>query len=361
MRCHHHFATAAVAIVAGFICSNSAQANVRVGGTVSVVRDVSGSLSGDSWQKKNEGDDVEEKEFIRTESGSTTGILFIDDTGIRVGPAATMRIVRAVFNSRVSYRALEVSFGAGAARWNSGNSTSDAYKVETPTAIITVEGTTFDLVVESQRTTVVLRRGRIKVCLIEAPRRCKTLSRPDDIIVATRDDLRGPARAVGLEPSEFANQCLNADMTPCIITTSLAPTKSGAAKPRSTYSTTGVAPTRSDAPRPRSYSQDTRPTHPSGELAGSAINPTPERKCYQYRGRVVCGNYRPMPGPAGTSAGYYRPRGPSGPAGTSAGYYRPRGPYVPAGTLPAGSRPRATYVPAGTLPTGSVTTRTRAR
>ena len=227
----HYRHTALVAIVTGVIASNCAQATVRVGGAVSVVRDVSGSLSGKSWDKKAKGDDVQEKEFIHTAAESSTAILFVDETRVEIGPAATMRIVRAVLNSSQSTRALEVNVELGAARWNSGNSVSSAYKVETPTAIITVEGTTFDLVVELQRTTVVLRSGRIKVCAIDAPRRCQTLSRRDDMIVATRNDLEGPRRG-RLGPSEFANCCLSADvMTPCVITAGLNPTKSGAVTP----------------------------------------------------------------------------------------------------------------------------------
>jgi hypothetical protein len=300
---HYRYA-ALVAIVAGIIASNSAQANVRVGGAVSVVRDVSGSLSGKSWEKKTKGDDVQEKEFIHTSAQSSTAILFVDKTHVRIGQAATVRIVRAVLDSSQSTRELELNVESGAVRWISGDSVSSAYKIETPTAIITTEGTTFDLVVESERTMVVLRSGRIKVCAIDAPRRCETLSRRDDMIVATRNDLEGPRRG-RLGPSEFANRCLSADvMTPC---TGLNPRKSGVVTPDDASTRPRVVDRGPSYPRGEPNAPTTRrvvdrgPTYPRGEPnarttsldlsvveRAPTFTPTPSRNCHPYRGRLVC-------------------------------------------------------------------------
>jgi hypothetical protein len=333
MHCHHHSATVLVAIVAGVIASTYAQAAVRVGGAVSVVREVSGSLSGRSWNKKVQGDDVYENEFIQTAEESNATLLFVDETDIKIGPAATLRIDRVVFNPNRSVSKLIVTAGRGPMRWNSGVSLSDAYQVKTPTAIIKVHGTTFDLFAEPQQTTVVLRRGTIEVCLIDSPQRCQTLSRSGDTVLATSNDLERPQRA-GLGPSEFAERCLSAEvMTPCAIMASVNPTKSGAVTPR-THRVTDDAPTtprvvdrgplrgEPNAPTtPRVV--DPGPTHPSGELAGLPVNLAPMRRnCYPHRGRLICrpsmpppSNYRPVPGnyrpvPAGNyrtvPAGNYR-------------------------------------------------------
>jgi hypothetical protein len=319
MRYRH---TALVAIVAGIIASNSAQANVRVGGAVSVVRDVSGSLSGKSWERKTKGDDVQEKEFIHTAPQSSTAILFVDKTHVSIGQAATMRIVRAVLDSSQSSRQLELNVESGAVRWISGESVSSAYKVETPTAIITTEGTIFDVVVESGRTMVVLRSGRIKVCAIDAPQRCETLSRRDDMIVATRNDLEGPRRG-GLGPSEFANRCLSADVTtPCMITAGLNPRKSGAVTPDDASTRPRVV---NRGPRGEPNAPTTRrvvdrgPTYPRGEPNAPTISldlsvveraptftPTLSRNCQPYRGRLVCRSYA-NPTPRPNSYGTARP------------------------------------------------------
>ena len=231
----HHSGTAFAAIVAGTIASTHAQAGVRVGGVTSVVHDVASSVSGQSWAKKVEGDDVSEDEFIRTETQSSAIISFVDETGIRMGPAARMKIDRVVFKSGRAVSELVVTAEAGAVRWNSGVSQSNAYLIKTPTVIIKVRGTTFDLFAEPQKTTVVLRRGTIEVCTIDT-QRCRTLSRPGNWVIGTPNVLDSPRRA-GPGPSDFADRCLSARaMAPCAILASVQPTRSGSVTPRTTPS-----------------------------------------------------------------------------------------------------------------------------
>jgi hypothetical protein len=317
----HHSATAFAAIIAGIFASTNAQAGGRVGGVTSVVHDVASSVSGQSWAKKVEGDDVSEDEFIRTETESSARISFIDETDIRMGPAARMKIDRVVFKSGRSVSELVVTAEAGAVRWNSGVSQSNAYLIKTPTVIIKVRGTTFDLFAEPQQTTVVLRRGTIEVCAIDAPQRCRTLSQPGDTVIGTPNVLDRPRRA-GPGPSEFADRCLSARaMAPCAILASVQPTRSGSVEPSVPPRSTGsVPPTRSGSVEP---SVPSRPTggvapvpnrvyydrvprgnrvvygtqnYPSGELAGSAKNPTPTpSKEYCYRNRRGCQAVPPKP------------------------------------------------------------------
>ena len=216
----HHSGTAFAAIVAGTIASTHAQAGVRVGGVTSVVHDVASSVSGQSWAKKVEGDDVSEDEFIRTATESSARISFVDETDIRMGPGARMKIDRVVFKSDRAVSELVVTAEAGAMRWNSGVSQSNAYLIKTSTLIIKVRGTTFDLVAEPQQTTVVLRRGTIEVCSIDTPQRCQTLSRPGDTVIGTPNVLDRPRRA-GPGPSDFADRCLSARAAPCAILASV--------------------------------------------------------------------------------------------------------------------------------------------
>ena len=311
----HHSATAFAAIVAGIIASTNAQAGSRVGGTTSVVHDVSSSVSGQSWAKKVEGDDVYEDEFIRTATESSARISFIDETDIRMGPAARMKIDRVVFKSNRSVSELIVTAEAGAVRWNSGVSQSNAYLIKTPTVIIKVRGTTFDLFAEPQQTTVVLRSGTIEVCTIDTPQRCRTLSRPGDWVIGTPNVLDRPQRA-GPGPSNFADRCLSARaMAPCAILASVQPTKSGSVVPTNTGS---AEPTRSGSvvpvivpPAPTRVYYDRVPrghrvvyrsqNYLSGEIAGSATNPTPPRgtptppNCYRDR-RGCQASVPPKPG-----------------------------------------------------------------
>jgi hypothetical protein len=304
----HHSATAFAAIVVGVIASTPAEAGSRVGGATAVIHDVSSSVSGQSWAKKVEGDDVYEDEFIRTETESSARISFIDETDIRMGPAAKMKIDRVVFKTGRSVSELIVTAEAGAVRWNSGVSLSEAYLIKTPTVIIKVRGTTFDLFAEPQRTTVVLRRGTIEVCTIDTPQRCQTLSRPGDTVIGTPNVLDRPRRA-GLGPSEFADRCLSARaMAPCGMLASAEPTRPSNSQPTRSTSVEPTRPSNAQPTRPGSVvpgSVPSTPTHvdygrgprgngvvhggqgyPSGERGGPATNPgsrgssTPDN-CYR--------------------------------------------------------------------------------
>ncbi len=290
-----HSVTALAVIVAATTGATSAQATVRVGGTVLIERDVAGSLAGQTWKSKAKGDDVYENEFIKTASESWAQIRFVDKTQIEIASTATIKIDRVVFNPNQSVRALMVGVGAGAVRWISGDSTPSAYKVNTPTASITVEGTVFDLFVEPQRTTVVLQSGRITVCSIGTPQRCQTLSGHGDMIVATPSNLEGPRPGPG--PSDFEARCLSAAHQNCTIRASVSP-------PPQTPHSPGFRPT----PGRRSAKSGTI------ELAGvpsgppAVVHPTPPYSHYEVipRRRIYYSRYLPrspraptyIPGPS---------------------------------------------------------------
>src|SRR5262245_1856714 len=283
----HHSATGFAAIIAGVIAATTAQAGgSRVGGTTSVVHDVSSSVSGQSWAKKTEGDDIYEDEFIRTAAESSARVSFIDETDIRMGPAARMKIDRVVFKSGRAVSELVVTAEAGPVRWNSGVSQSNAYLIKTPTVLIKVRGTTFDLFAEPQQTTVVLRRGTIEVCAIDNPQRCQTLSRPGDTVIGTPNVLDRPRRA-GPAPSEFAERCLSARATaPCGILASVEPRKAVIVDPTRPGN---AQPTRPVIVVPGSGSIGVPPDpprrhvdYPSGGNVGPK-DPRPKPDCYRNR------------------------------------------------------------------------------
>src|SRR5262249_56543830 len=100
-----------------------------------------------------------------------------DSTQLLLGPTAAANSDRLVFNPDRSVNTLTVSARAGAIRWISGDSVSSAYQIETSTVVIRPHGTAFDILVEPQRTTVLLQEGIAEVCLINASQRCRVLSR----------------------------------------------------------------------------------------------------------------------------------------------------------------------------------------
>jgi len=208
---HRLQSLAALAIIAaGVGGAASVQANMVVGNAVLIQQDVEGAFNDQDWTQTSKGDDVFEAEFIRTQVNSRANFALLDGTTIGLGATAIMKIDHVVLDPHNhSVQKLIVSANEGAVRWISGNSMSGAYQIDTPHAVITDEGTAFDLVVEPQRTLVLLHTGRVMVCAIGAPGRCKTLSRRGEMVLATTDDVVGPWES-GVEPSGFEAQCLNA-------------------------------------------------------------------------------------------------------------------------------------------------------
>jgi len=190
--------------------ATSTQANMVVGNAVLIQQDVEGAFNNQDWTQTSKGDDVFEAEFIRTQVNSRANFALLDGSTIGLGATAIMKIDHVVLDPHNhSIQKLIVSAKDGAVRWISGNSMSGAYQIDTPHAVITDEGTAFDLVVEPQSTLVLLHTGRVTVCAIHTPGRCKPLSRRGEMVLATTDDVVGPWES-GLEPSGFETQCLNA-------------------------------------------------------------------------------------------------------------------------------------------------------
>ena len=207
-------------IAAGIGGATSAQANMVVGNAILIQQDVEGAFNDQDWTQTSKGDDVFEAEFIRTQVNSRANFALLDGSTIGLGATAIMKIDHVVLDPHNhSIQKLIVSAKDGAVRWISGNSMSGAYQIDTPHAVITDEGTAFDLVVEPQRTLVLLHTGRVTVCAIHAPGRCKPLSRRGEMVLATTDDVVGPWES-GLEPSGFETQCLNAK---CVIAAFIPP------------------------------------------------------------------------------------------------------------------------------------------
>src|SRR5262249_52309313 len=121
-----------------------------------------------------------------------------------------------------SVNALTVNARAGAIRWISGDSVSSAYQIETSTVVIRPHGTAFDMLVEPQRTTVLLQEGIVEVCLINASQRCRVLSRRGELITATPNAIEA-TQSGGPGPSDFEDRCLSAASSGCVYRTNVPP------------------------------------------------------------------------------------------------------------------------------------------
>jgi hypothetical protein len=189
------------------LSTGTALAQSSIGSAVLIERDVSGSFAGRT-RTLAMGDGVQSNENIKTASASSAELRFLDQTNLTIGPTSSVVLDRFVYNPDGSARAGTLNMAIGAARWVGSQTQSDeAYKVQTPHAVIGVRGTVFDLVVETRRTIVTLREGAIVVCLIHDPRRCVSMTERGSVVVVTATEIHGPTPNAP-SPSEFADSCL---------------------------------------------------------------------------------------------------------------------------------------------------------
>lgn len=182
-----------------------AQANI--GSAVRVERNVIGSYAGRTRSLAT-GDGVLANENIKTENASVAQLRFLDQSSLTIGPSSSVILDRFVFSPDRVAREGTVQMSSGAARWTGGASQSDAYRVQTPHAVIGMRGTAFDVLVEFSRTFIVHREGTIVVCLVRNRQRCITVSTPGTVIVVTATEIRGPT-SVAPSPTQFADNCLS--------------------------------------------------------------------------------------------------------------------------------------------------------
>ncbi len=104
-----------------------------------------------------------------------------DNTNLSLGPNATIKLDRTVFNDEHSYRAIAIRLTTGAFRFVTGNSEKAAYKITTTVATIGVRGTILDILSQKGKTTVVLQEGISRVCAVGGA--CVELTHPGDTAV----------------------------------------------------------------------------------------------------------------------------------------------------------------------------------
>jgi hypothetical protein len=240
------------ALLAGLSLASPADAaREKIGGATKVERDVTGALLGEE-RKVAQGDDVFLDETVRTATLSTAKLRFVDETDLSLGPQASVKLDRYVFNSDKTAKEMAVTMTKGAMRWVSGLSPSSAYKIRTPQATIGVRGTIFDLVADGRRTTVVLQEGAVEVCTTGARRVCRMLTRKGDVITVVGNAIEGP-RPGGPGPADFASRCLAAASRTCTVAATAEPS------PRQAKTRFAAKPSQAEPPRRRIARDDPPP------------------------------------------------------------------------------------------------------
>lgn len=183
---------------------NPASAQSRVGEAVLVKNEVV-RVEGVASRQISIGDALLRDETVRTGFDSAARIVMADSTNLSLGPSATIKLDRTIFDDEHHYRDIAIRLASGALRFVTGHSDKTAYKLVTPVAAIGVRGTTLDILSQRGKTTVVLQEGVAIVCTLSG--QCLTLTQPGETIVITSTNGRVTTQRFSTPPWSFAANC----------------------------------------------------------------------------------------------------------------------------------------------------------
>nr|WP_244429500.1 MULTISPECIES: FecR family protein [unclassified Bradyrhizobium] len=153
----------------------------------------------------NVGDSMLRDETVRTGTDSAARFVMADSTNLSLGPNATLKLDRTVFNDEHSYRDVAIRMTTGAFRFVTGHSEKTAYKITTPLATIGVRGTTLDILSQRGRSVVVLQDGAASVCTRSS--QCVQLTQPGDTAIITSTGGKVNITKANTPPWTFAANC----------------------------------------------------------------------------------------------------------------------------------------------------------
>jgi hypothetical protein len=154
----------------------------------------------------NVGDGLLRDETVRTGIDSATRLVMADSTNLSLGPNATLKLDRTVFDDEHHYRDVAVRMTSGAFRFVTGHSDNAAYKITTPLATIGVRGTTLDILSQRGQTIVNLQDGAASVCTVTFE--CIQLTQPGDTaIITSGGGGRSTIKKTNNPPWTFAATC----------------------------------------------------------------------------------------------------------------------------------------------------------
>src|SRR3954471_7480158 len=181
-------------------------AQTRVGEAAVVKNDVH-RVAGSATSRINVGDGLLRDEIVRTGLDSAARLVMSDSTNLSLGPNASLKLDRTVFDDETHYRDVAIKMTSGAFRFVTGHSDKGAYKITTPLATIGVRGTTLDILSQRGQTIVNLQEGAASVCTTSFE--CIQLTQPGDTAVITAGGAgrRSTIKKSNTPPWTFAATC----------------------------------------------------------------------------------------------------------------------------------------------------------
>ena len=193
----------AIGLVAA-LTADPVHAQTRVG-EAAVAKNEALRVVGPSTSQIKVGDGLVRDEIVRTGLDSAARLVMADSTNLSLGPNATLKLDRTVFDDSTHYRDVAVRLTSGAFRFVTGNSDKAAYKITTPLATIGVRGTTLDILSQRGQTIVNLQEGAASVCTVSFE--CIQLTRPGDTAIITSSGGKSTIKKTNNPPWTFAATC----------------------------------------------------------------------------------------------------------------------------------------------------------
>src|SRR5229473_1291311 len=204
MNLRHCFFSAFAFSLVVALTASPVHAQTRVG-EAAVVKNEVVRVAASATTQINVGDGLLRDEIVRTGLDSAARLVMADSTNLSLGPNATIKLDRTVFNDEHSYRDIAIRLTAGAFRFVTGHSEKVAYKITTSVAMIGVRGTILDILAQRGKTTVVLQDGASRVCAIGG--QCVELTQPGDTAIITSAGGKTTIQKTNNPPWTFASNC----------------------------------------------------------------------------------------------------------------------------------------------------------
>jgi len=204
MNWRHRVLCASALCCLAWFAASPACAQTRVG-EAAVIQNEVVRVMGSATSQINVGDALLRDETVHTGVASAARLVMADSTNLSLGPNATLKLDRTVFNDEHSYREIAIRLTTGAFRFVTGHSEKTAYKITTSLATIGVRGTTLDILHLRGKSIVVLQDGHSRVCTLSF--QCIDLTQPGDTAVITSANGKTIIQKTNNPPWTFAATC----------------------------------------------------------------------------------------------------------------------------------------------------------
>jgi len=131
------------------------------------------------------GDGVAQNQTIEVAPDSLGEIRLNDDTLMALGPGARLQLTKFVYDPDKKSGNIAVQMTQGAFRFITGNATKRSYEISTPSTVLAIRGTMFDVYIAPDgREWLLLHVGGVEVCekRPDNKRKCRVLRNPCDVM-----------------------------------------------------------------------------------------------------------------------------------------------------------------------------------